>query len=623
MSHSRSGRSSGGRNDSSLVNKVVDELISRNARLDQQTINDLLAKHPKDVVDKVYEAYADEQEHIEKQGKKFARLISDKYMTRNLPLHLVLKKAKKHAQKLGLSDAAFEAFTRIYRTHLTGDNRPVQQGMRGFVTTMSKLLGGTTNETNNGVDVSDKDLPYLQNILRSYESNRMLQQQIVIQTLSYREANNKLNATALSGDFKPEKHNPQCHVDPVVAALFIPKIKILEDYMLYASFAYIMKLRKNREPILTRPNYELFYALVTDNNDVVCDVTSPIKDYNDRVELQALLWNQVLSLRNGRYYDCVSSSGFKQAIDQCSLRKADHVDLLYSTNEGAVIRRLLAAFSLKPLVVQTVDTNSLALQQNTNTQVLQAVVPSVSFLSVLTLNINHRRLIGKGGNANINEVLTMPQYYIENGMLVPRDQSIIYARQIIVVHVPRRRVANTIAQLRGHVMSFQSMPAAIQGLDYVNKDPIEFVDKKNERKLEIDKNGSFVAISNMDGNDTQMVPYQLRSVVAVETAVITGDIPSDDKTHVKDLITGCSTYILPRDGTGNYTVYAPHRANHVRMASGAVGRDRPIIDMPVGKGDRVLKAFGTIFVYVNHGGEDNKHSDGTMGTRGVMARTAP
>jgi len=208
-------------------------------------------------------------------------------------------------------------------------------------------------------------------------------------------------------------------------------------------------------------------------------------------------------------------------------------------------------------------------------------------------------------------------------MLVPRDQSIIYARQIIVVHVPRRRVANTIAQLRGHVMSFQSMPAAIQGLDYVNKDPIEFVDKKNERKLEIDKNGSFVAISNMDGNDTQMVPYQLRSVVAVETAVITGDIPSDDKTHVKDLITGCSTYILPRDGTGNYTVYAPHRANHVRMASGAVGRDRPIIDMPVGKGDRVLKAFGTIFVYVNHGGEDNKHSDGTMGTRGVRAVASP
>ena len=52
------------------------------------------------------------------------------------------------------------------------------------------------------------------------------------------------------------------NVHPVVAALFIPKINLLERHMLHANIAYIVKQRYLKQPIMTSNDYELFYDLV-------------------------------------------------------------------------------------------------------------------------------------------------------------------------------------------------------------------------------------------------------------------------------------------------------------------------------------------------------------------------
>ena len=56
---------------------------------------------------------------------------------------------------------------------------------------------------------------------------------------------------------------------PVVAALFLPKIDIVDKHFLVANLAGIIKGRKNRELISNKPDYHK--AITTDPNDVVCD----------------------------------------------------------------------------------------------------------------------------------------------------------------------------------------------------------------------------------------------------------------------------------------------------------------------------------------------------------------
>ena len=85
----------------------------------------------------------------------------------------------------------------------------------------------------------------------------------------------------------------------------------------------------------TKPDYELFYSLVTDPNDVICDVSSPIKDLLNRANLQRHLWNSVLHLRNGQYYNC-STSEFLMSVDMCKLNKYDTPDLVYGRYDGTV-----------------------------------------------------------------------------------------------------------------------------------------------------------------------------------------------------------------------------------------------------------------------------------------------
>ena len=52
--------------------------------------------------------------------------------------------------------------------------------------------------------------------------------------------------------------------------------------MLIASIANIVKCKHDGKPILTKPEYELHWDLITDPNDTVCDMESPMRDLRNR-----------------------------------------------------------------------------------------------------------------------------------------------------------------------------------------------------------------------------------------------------------------------------------------------------------------------------------------------------
>ena len=123
--------------------------------------------------------------------------------------------------------------------------------------------------------------------------------------------------------------------------------------MLRSNIAYIVKTRYTKQPILTMTDYQLFYDLISDPTDVVCSADSAVKDLFNRAQLQSHLWNSVVSLRNGRYYDC-NTTNFKLAIDNCRRSVNDNPDLMYEDDEGTVLQRLLGAFSIRPTIVSTI-----------------------------------------------------------------------------------------------------------------------------------------------------------------------------------------------------------------------------------------------------------------------------
>ena len=294
-----------------------------------------------ELLDQIQDSFIERSREVRKRAKKFARLINERYSNSNYPLHILLKKALKYKKKYNLSDSEFEEFKRVYEQTLTGQEEPQHVSVTVPFTNMSRTLGQGLVDIDDGMKFDDKDYEPLQQIVRLYNESKINHAHVVLQSMTYQD----LAQEALIGGYDRDKHNPHCHVHAVVAALFLPKIELLDSHMLQANLSYIVKQRYMKQPILTKNDYDLFYDLISDPTDVVCSSESAVKDLMNRCQLQHHLWASVLSLRNGRYYDC-NNQHFMFAVDNCRRNNNDNPDLIYEGDEGTVLQRLLGAFSL-------------------------------------------------------------------------------------------------------------------------------------------------------------------------------------------------------------------------------------------------------------------------------------
>jgi len=379
---------------------------------------------------------------------------------------------------------------------------------------------------------------------------------------------------AITGGYDRNLHRPSEHIHPVVAALFLPKFDVVENFFLFSNIAGIVKARFNGEALESRPDYELFYALTTDPNDVVCDNKSTVLDLLNRAQLQTQLWNNVLHLRNGQYYNA-SFKDFVSSVDMCRLNKQDTPDFIYGRYDGVIIKRLLSAFSFRPTVVATTPLlmNPVALNPYAFN-----VRPQVT--SVPMINMRLPPVLNDSTPVELKSALEQSQYFLEGGAIVPRNTSLIWSRGILVFYVDRR-ATNITFNDQLNAFSMSQLPTPIAGFERLNKREVDF-----EEQITL-------------GSDV----YELRSVVHSDLNIENG--------VETDLVIGSSALIrIPVNfkrgiSAPQYLSYDPYAPIHTRQDDGAGGSkvDPPIssisadaeqIDLSFAK---LARKRSTIFIY--------------------------
>jgi hypothetical protein len=499
------------RTDSSVDDEVQKLFKKNNGKISSADFMKLRQKYnDSDLVDKIQKAYLDKQGSIIKKAKKFAQLIRDKYSNQQYPFHVLLEKARLFKVKHGLTDDEFTEFQRIYEQELVG-----QKSLEVITpsTNMMKVLGSINIDFQGFAHkLGDNDYKLLQEILKLHASSRPLHAQVLLQSMQYRDC----DFEAITGEYRRELgHKPTDSIHAVIAAMFLPKIDELETHFLHSNIAGIIKARYNSEPLTNRPDYELFYALTNDPNDVVCDSRSSLQDLYNRAHVQHQLWNCVLNLRNGQYYN----TGFRDfigSVDMCRLNKQDNPDLIYGRYDGTILKRLLSAFSFRPTIVSTTPIYNIV-NVNPYQQNVRPVVTAVPMI-----NLRLPPTINDNSPVSLSDALDQHQYFIENGAMVPRHTSLIYSRGVLFFFVDRR--ANVIRYNDMQPFNISRLPLSVSGFERLNDREVDFDDQITIR------------------SDV----YHLRSVVLAE---INRNSPE------RNLVVGSSTIVmLHQDFTaGRYT----------------------------------------------------------------------
>jgi hypothetical protein len=552
----------------SSVDDEVQKLFRRsNGRFSQSDFQNLRSKYGnEELVQKIEKAFVERHSEVTKKAKKFAQLIREKYSNSQYPFHILLEKAYKYKVKHGLKDDEFAEFQRIYENELVGLKSPeVYQP----TTNVMKLLGSASvNLQGFNGKLNDNDYKILQEILRLHASSKALHAQVYLQSMIYEDC----KIEAITGKYDRNSHNVTNHVHPVIAALFLPKIDKLEMHFLRSNIANIVKTRYNNEPFTSKDDLLLFHDLVRDPNDIVCDNRSTMADLYARAQLQNQLWNAVLNLRNGQYYNS-SFREFMNAVDVCRLNKHDTPDLVYGRYDGTVIKRLLSAFSFRPTVVATMPVVNMMFSVN---PYQQNIKPTVTFVPMINLKLPPS--LNNSDPINLNDSLDQVQYFLENGAVTPKHTSLIYSQKVLLFYVDRRA---TVVETVNNLQPFSlSMPmAAASGFERMNDREVHF-DKKFTIREDV---------------------YHLRSVVLSEV---------NNNNPQGNFVIGSSTVVMIHGSveTGNteeFLYYDPVGVTEAVIVNGQPVRNDPITrieEVPINANDNMAfmdmaRKRGIIFMY--------------------------
>ena len=470
---------------------------------------DALAKvrtltNSKSVAEEVFSAYKERKDMVERKGHKFANLIRTRYSAQNLPFNRYYKKALKYKKKYGLSDEEFDKF---FQVAITGKSN-LTNVFNLPNTSMSKTLGYSGISTQDSLRVRDGDLPHVQAILKQYSETKPLHFNVTSQSLTYRLAGGEGNFAQnclnnQSGVLPDQVTNGRLlrdhtstsrysYVHPLVVALYAWKLPGLETQTIIGSIGYIIKCKQLGRPIATQPDYDLYWSLFSDPNDVVCDVKSPMGDLKNRFELQCRLWDSVMNLREGRCYND-NLNQFLLAVDNCRVNLFDAPDLSYVRDEGTTLRRILSAFSVRPTVVSSTPIWSMLTY---NPQFTKPAVTQLTTIPMITFRLPNNNLVTKSWFKNVapfqsgsndkdltlRDALQGSEWFVEGRLLVPKSRALLYSKGVLIFNIVRRYHELKVG--RTHLpYTFNYLPMTVSGLESLNTIPVRYGYAKNGTDL--------------------------------------------------------------------------------------------------------------------------------------------
>lgn len=581
--------------DSTAAKNEVQALMKDGiTELSPDIISRLRSKYPdENVIDSITEFFIERKKKINKVANIFMDAFQRKYTNdfNGMSMSKFMKKALKYKTTYNLSNDEFDEIKRVFERRLYNSpngSTVVDKWLPD--TNISRVLGHPVVETMDGIKPANTDdYSYLQEIIKLYQLFRSLHSYVVLQSMSYNEILTS-NPETINGIYDTKRHNKYIHVHPVIAALFLPKIKELEERMLYASIANIVNIRYNRQQILTKPDFELFYAMVVDPADAVCDNISPLRDLKNRTEVQIQLWNNVFNLRSGRAYEATSIE-FMSTLDKCKVSNMDHPDLVYLSDEGVILRRLFSIFSFRPIIMQS---SSIMTAISTNPLAIPPNIVSITAVPYIVLRLplipsGTARMQGLPGTVasmdpndqpDLEKALGQIQFTMENGIFVPKMMNIFSINGPLIFYVPRKY--NTLPLSINTSISYM-MPSQYKN-SMINYQQLITTPVEVNHSIDIQEYGT----TNTSQSKSKFI---LKSVVMYEQL---------DTNVVPTTIMGHKTLIFNTSDDTKMHQYAP--LMHIRQDKGYLYEN---------ENDEKYKTTGTIFVYIKNG-DSNQDMDGQL-----------
>ena len=557
-----SDRNNRGDREESHANEVG-ALLKRRAT-DSRVVNTLQAKYnDASKVQKIFDLYKESKERTERRANKFLAALQDRYQSLT-PIQ-IYDKALKYKSKVDMTDAEFEVFRHL----VFSQNKHASNFTYNVPNTrIAKLFGYSIefSTLDNQLNVEAAEEGVIQEILRMHAESKMLHQQVSQQAYTYTDDSASQTALTRAALYKSEFMSKYNFVHPIIVSLFMPKINILEEHMLYASISDIVRIKHEGKTIVTRPNYMLLWDMMTDPNDAVCNIDSAIVDIKNRASLQVELWKNVLNLRQGKVYT-TEATGFSTAIQSCRINMFDSPDLTSINDEGVVFRRLMSAFSLRPTIVRTTpfDTSSamatsyMPIAHNpTQTMITSVPMLSLRLPSGTAASSSHSTAL------DLTTALSQTQWFVENKRFVSKSQAVIQTNNMIVFYVPRRyQSVDHIRRLYPHKIS--SLPTNIVGSTNINSHPV------NTKPT--------ITVGSK--------PFKMVSAISVDLVKVgaTAGAPTVSS------LAGCKAHLLSTNTAGLqvHHTYEPLNADNTSPSAFRIAPDMV-----------ALQLQGTIFVYSNN-----------------------
>jgi len=543
-------------------------------------------KMSEDKIEATLQKLMDTKERVKKYARRFIDKIDQHYGFHDIPT--IVKKAAKFAEKHQLSSVERDV---IISMAMKGDVYNTYNLVNDLkYSEMSKFMG-IESPAGQVLNIQSKDYAPLNDIVKLFETSRVLHTDIKNQMVLYRDC----AIEAISGKYDNSKHNLSTHIHPVVAALFLPKVEYLEKRMLCSNLGRVViqkalpyinrhvQLHDNILPGELESEWELTIDIVYDPNSLAYfSDDTPITNMLKRFKIQIELWKNVLNLRQGRYYstgyeETDGVTGLLKALTQYDWTYFDSPDMFHIQDEGSVLRKLLGVFSVRPTLAQV---SSLA-QRSYMGFANFTGLSRTSFVKIPIINIRLPSVMQTNAGLPMPQIslvnaLNQSDFFIENKLFVPKSKSVIFSRNLVFFYVNRRSQGMNLVNLSMR-FSYSNIPYQLFN---VNQTTI------NDLPVEVNPD---LAI----GSDN----FTLRSVVTVYRPPL-----------AENISVGSSCAVLRYDGPGvmsDIFNYNPLFANYtVELPNGEVRKNEPITTLSETSNNpneigfkEMASKYGTIFMY--------------------------
>jgi hypothetical protein len=411
-------------------------------------------------VDDMVNRLTDTRERVKKYARKFLQKMEQSYGYYDVPT--IVKKAYKYCEKHKLSVAERDA---VLDAAIRGDVQNVYNPLNEVkYSEMSKFMG-IEAPSGQVLNLQSKDYAVLSEIVKMYETSKILHMDIKNQLTLYEDcAAHVLNKSK----YDPVRHNLSTHIHPVIMSLFLPKIPAIENRMLLTNIGrivltrstpYINKHIRLYDNLLNRElehEWRLTHDIVYDPNSLAYfSEDTPITNMLKRFRIQIELWKNVINLRQGKVY----SSGYEvedgitgllRVLSQYDWTFFDSPEMYHVQDEGTILRKLLAVFSIRPSIakVQSVVPGGSLLNNANLTGMARTTFVRVPIINV-KLPFADQSIMLQGQNININQPtspiavtlngsLNSRDYFFENKAVVPKNRQVIASNEVLFFYVNRR-----------------------------------------------------------------------------------------------------------------------------------------------------------------------------------------